>query len=345
LLAGAVARPLKELGYKVECITQTPNDVVYHNSPFIDKISVYEPGDWPQDPAAWQKWFAMRSKEFGRFANLSHSCEVLHAAFTNMTSFYWGDVFRRKHFGGNYLESVFDIMDLPHTFGPLFFPTAEEKEQARITKKILGRGPIIGWCITGSRIDKIYPHSPAAVGRLIKELDAQVVIFGAPPPAHDWQIAKDIIEAVKSQNGSAKGLHHAGSPSMENQTWPIRRILTFAAACDLVIGPDTGPMWGVAFEPVPKITLMSHASPRNITEHWLNTVTLHADQRRVSCWPCHKLHDTIETCRPNHLNNGAACISDISVEEIVAHARRALEGFERGPALPARPKGFRIAEV
>jgi hypothetical protein len=51
-------------------------------------------------------------------------------------------------------------------------------------------------------------------------------------------------------------------------------------------------------------------------QHWVNTINLHADPEKVSCWPCHKLHDRQETCRPNKENNGAACISDISVETI-----------------------------
>jgi ADP-heptose:LPS heptosyltransferase len=91
-----------------------------------------------------------------------------------------------------------------------------------------------------------------------------------------------------------------------------------------VIGPDTGPMWATAIHNMPKIMLLSHASPTNITKHWRNTTTLHADQTRVDCWPCHKLHDIIETCRSNTEQTGAACISDISVDSLLQHAEKAL---------------------
>jgi ADP-heptose:LPS heptosyltransferase len=101
----------------------------------------------------------------------------------------------------------------------------------------------------------------------------------------------------------------------------VRRTLAFAQACDLVIGPDTGIMWGVAFEAVPKIMLLSHASPENITKHWINTITLTANQGRVPCWPCHQLHDDHSTCTPNADNSGAACMTDISVEAIIGAAR------------------------
>jgi hypothetical protein len=84
-------------------------------------------------------------------------------------------------------------------------------------------------------------------------------------------------------------------------------------------------MWSVAFEPLHKIMLHSHASVENIAAHWLNTTSLSADPKRVPCAPCHRLHDSVETCVPNKDNSGAACISDISVENIVRAARSALQ--------------------
>ena len=58
------------MGYKVEVITQTPHNVVFENNPYIDKISVYEAKDWPQDFSKWQDWFRMRAREYDKFANL-----------------------------------------------------------------------------------------------------------------------------------------------------------------------------------------------------------------------------------------------------------------------------------
>jgi ADP-heptose:LPS heptosyltransferase len=206
----------------------------------------------------------------------------------------------------------------------LFFPTAAEHEQARSTiakLKLKRTGPIIGWCMAGTRVDKIYPPTPFVLARLIRELDANVVMLAAPPPFRDFELCKQAANMVLAENGTLDGLTHAGSPSLEQETWPIRRILSMAQHCDLVVGPDTGPMWSVAFEPVPKLMLLSHASAENITKHWRNTVTLHAAPQRVPCWPCHKLHSDLSTCVPNALNNGAACISDISPDLIVNTAK------------------------
>ena len=76
---------------------------------------------------------------------------------------------------------------------------------------------------------------------------------------------------------------------------------------------------------MPKVVLHSHASVENIAKHWVNTVSLHADPNNVPCWPCHRLHDTVDTCIPNKdMGGAAACISDISVETILENAERLL---------------------
>jgi len=110
--------------------------------------------------------------------------------------------------------------------------------------------------------------------------------------------------------------------------------------CDLVITPDTGTWWAVAMEPLPKILMVSHASAENIGKHAVNTMVLHADPGRVKCFPCHRLHSDFTTCTPNFENNGAACISDISVNTIVETARRMLEATPKFPASTpqARPE-------
>jgi hypothetical protein len=187
---------------------------------------------------------------------------------------------------------------------------------------------MVTWVLSGSRIDKVYPYCAFAVSRIIKELDAHVVLMGAS--GKEFKMAETIQEHVKVSHSCVDGLHLALSPDSSEPgglfNWPIRRSLAFALhASDVVITPDTGIGWAAAMEAVPKIVLISHASAENITAHWINTTTLHADPEKVSCWPCHKLHETPETCRPNRENNGAACISDISVQTILQHVKENLE--------------------
>ncbi len=329
LVASSVLAPLKRAGYMTEVICQAPFHVIFDNNPYIDRLVVKKINEWPVGGLEWQQWFDNRAREFDLFANLSHSMEHLIALLPAQTAFYWPAEFRRKLCHRNYLETVHDILGMPHEFGPLFHPTDDERSRAAETIGKIG-GRIVGWCVSGTRIDKIYPSAPIVIARIIKELGVSVVVFGAPNK--DIELAKVIQESVGNQNGTTDGLHIAISTDPDNPTWPIRRVLTTAAACDVMIGPDTGPMWGVAFEPLPKVVLLSHASPMNITRHWLNTITLHADSSRVPSWPCHRLHDTIGTCVPNKQGNGAACISDISVELVVT-AVKALLGCQSSAEL------------
>ena len=322
IVATSVLPGLKKRFDGVEMLCQDPWHVVFENNPYIDKLSVYKKDEIPRE--GWQEFHYIRAHESELFVNLSHSMETLVAFVPAQCQFQWPAKARRKIAGKNYLELVHDICDVPYDeIAPNFFPLESEMERARGIRGRLG-SCVIGWVLTGTRLDKIYPFSPMVVGRLIRELGADVIMFGHPEK--DREIAEVVNEHVNRQNGSSKGLHYARSMDPTKAAWPLRDVLATVQQCDLVIGPDTGPMWAVAMREMPKIVLLSHASPENITKYWKRTVSLHADQGRVPCWPCHQLHDTKMTCTPNKDDNGAACISDISAEAIVETARRCLAG-------------------
>lgn len=324
----SVALPgLKKKYGHVEVISGPPQSIVFENNPYVDKLSVTQKDSIPNGhPDEWQGWFRRRAHEYDFFIHLSHSCETLRALLPSQTQFWWPAEFRRKMCGYNYLETVLDICGLPYEFGPLFYPTDDEKSQAQETKKKVGE-KIIGWVISGTRVDKFHPYAPQAIARLLREV-GPVVMLGAPM-ARNFETAKAIQADVIKQNGSDAGLHLALSADADNPNWPVRRLLTFAQACDVVVSPDTGPAWSVAFENNAKVMMLSHASPLNIVKHWHNTISLHADPERVPCWACHCLHNSGETCTPNKEKNASACISDISVELIVQATKAAWDGEDR----------------
>lgn len=329
LIATSVFKGLKKRYDRLEVIAGEPMHVMYENNPYIDKLTVL-PKDVPQwgDGHSWHKWFHDRGREYAFFANLSHSCEVTGVALKIQTIFWWPDNMRRKTFNRSYLEIVHDICDVPYEeIEPAFFPTDEERTQAAETKAKVGP-QCIGWVMSGSRLDKIHPEIDVAITRILRDLKIPVIIFGAP--GKDYELAKMIEAEVKKRLHTTEGLHLALSPDAANPTWGPRRICAQAQACDLVVGPDTGPMWAVASQPMPKVLLASHAGGHNITAHWKNTTTLEADRERVPCYPCHRLHDDPSTCKPNVDGNGAACISDISVDTIVSTVQHLLEEQEHG---------------
>lgn len=320
--------PLLAKDYNVEVISQEPHSVVFENNPYISKLGIRKVGDIAGDGLAWQKWFVDRAKEVKLLVNLSHSCETTLAFIPGQTQFYWPKQWRQQWCDRSYLEMVHDICGVPHVFDPRFFATDDERAKAQDTKRMLG-SPLIGWCVSGTRLDKIYPYAAMAIARLIREVGAHIILFGGSK--RDLECAKIIQEHVERENSSLQGLSSAITDEAKKTDampgaydWPIRRSLALIQQCDIVIGPDTGPMWAVAMEDMPKIVLLSHASARNITTGWSNTISLQADPKRVPCHPCHQLHDEIETCTPNKDGNAAACISDISVETIIQHTKRLL---------------------
>lgn len=343
LIASSIL-PLLAGKYRVEVISEAPNHVIFENNPYIDKLTLKTRGDLPQDGAvAWQKWFRDRAKEYAFFVNLSHSCENLLALQFGQTQFHWPQAWRQRHCNKSYLEAVHDICDLPYVFRPKFYPTDEEVQKAQTTRANLlpNGGPLIGWVVSGSRFDKIYPYAGQAIARIIEECGATVLLFGAPTEK-DITLARSIGDRVRESLGSIDRIHAAIVPQRQDEwtltepgqrtkleekhepVWPLRRSLTQIQFCDAIVGPDTGLLWAVAMEPIPKIVLLSHASPENITKHWKRTIALHADPARVPCHPCHLLHDDISTCHPNAERTAAACMADISAAEVVAAVKASL---------------------
>jgi ADP-heptose:LPS heptosyltransferase len=338
LVASAVLPGLKKRYGRVEVFSQEPQHVVFENSPFVDRLTVHKPGTIPNEGIADWNW--IRAKEFEFFVNLGHSMEYTLAFFPAQYQFQWPAETRRKIANKSYLEAVADVALIPYEeLAPGFFPTEAEELEAEATQRELG-GRFIVWLLRGTRIDKVYPYGPVAVARLIRETGLPVVLVGGPK---DAELARALHDDIVQMTGNSDGLHIAVSPGhatngAAEDAWPLRRSLTLVQHAALVVGPDTGPMWAVAMNrDIPKIVLLSHASPANVTKHWKNVWTLHADQGRVPCWPCHRLHSTFDTCVPNAGNTGAACISDIQVDTIVRLGAARLKEAKVPIAVVPRP--------
>lgn len=324
IASSAVAQLAKTFNVEVMC--DEPFGSIWQHNPHVTKLTEVPKDTIPKDQDGWTKWFTSHAKLYDKFYNLSHSCEALLALLPSQQSWFtWSDSMRRRWCGHNYLEVVHDICELPHVFdpGPRFYPTDEEIADAKRVKGTVGERAI-GIVLSGSRLDKIWPWMPQFVAKLMREQKIPVMLFGGP--SHDIEIANQIYTTVQQTNANVADLHTCITRDDKTVTaeWSMRRNLAQIQECDLVITPDTGLAWGVAMSDMPKIVLLSHASQNNITAHWKNTITLHADIERVPCWPCHKLHDSIETCVKSDKANAAACISDIHDTVVMDHVVRLL---------------------
>jgi len=321
--SSAVAQLAKT--HNVEVLCDAPYGSLWENDPHVSKLTEIPTNTIPQSQDEWHKWFRSHAKLYDKFYNLSHSCEALLALQPIQSWFDWPASMRRRHCGHNYLETAHDICEVPHVFdpGPRFYPTDEEKADARRVKRTVGER-MIGIVLSGSRFDKVWPMMPQFVAKMLREIKLPVVLFGGP--THDIELSNSVLRTVKQINGNDADLHCCISKDTREQKveWSMRRNLAQIQECDLVITPDTGLAWGVAMSPMPKIVLLSHASPENITKHWTNTVTLHAEQKRIPCWPCHQLHSETSTCTKAADHNAAACITDIHDSVVMEHVVRLL---------------------
>lgn len=333
-LIAASVFPYLARKYNLEVITNKPCGVVFENNPHIAKLTYLHEDDVPAGTGLeWQQYFDRRGHEYEFFINLSHSCEGLLAFAPVQTQFYWPTPWRQWWCNRSYLEAVADIVGAPYAFGdPLFFPTEEEWQKAVETKAKVGER-CIGWIVAGSRLDKFWPQSALAISRLIRELGVPVVMFGGYD--HERNVSEQVMKFVEQINSTHEHLHEAmtrkDAAGTVTHDWPIRRVLTQTMLCDLVISVDTGPAWAAAMCGMPKIMLLSHASEENIVKHWQGEVrVLKADPARVSCAPCHLLHDDAKTCTAlsgksmEETNGGAACMDDIAVEAVIQAARELL---------------------
>jgi ADP-heptose:LPS heptosyltransferase len=194
---------------------------------------------------------------------------------------------RQRYMNGNYLEATHQVAGVPQDYRQRHYATPAELVQAREWRAGMPR--LVVAAATGSGVNKIWPGLFEYVWRIVdRNPDAHVAVIG------DLKSAK-LYEHPR--------IHELG------QTWPIRRGLALALVADVVIGQETGTLNAVALDTMPKIVLLSHSSPENLTKHWENAWTMHGD---VDCYPCHRLHSDWSGCRQDPETQLAACQSKIT---------------------------------
>jgi len=127
---------------------------------------------------------------------------------------------------------------------------------------------LILWSLSGSSLHKCYPWTHIVAARIHQSYpDAVIVTVG---------------------DEMCKMLESWSHPNTLNKSgvWTIRQSMLMTKYADLVIGPETGVLNAASCYPTPKIVLLSHSSPENLTKYWQNCVPLAAP---AHCQPCHRL--------------------------------------------------------
>lgn len=313
--AAAIARALKIDGFHVTMMVESKNAPLLEADPYIDEFLLQDKDQVPNHllPEFFEEW----APKFDRWVNLCESVEGTLLALPGRMNHQWPAAMRRKYMDHNYLEfsaeiAQVDPVDLRHHF----YPTVPELERAKAVIERAGQviNPVITqewkkpflvmWCLAGSSKHKFYPHQDTIIARMMTDLPEAVVITSGDEATRllerGWEEEKRVIRTAGEM--------------------PIRDTLTLAKSCHLVIGPETGVLNAVAFEPMAKIVFLSHSSRHNLTEHWLRTQSMVPPTK---CYPCHQLHFDNKHC-PEHEPTGAAlCQWEIDPEWVWAAVKSA----------------------
>jgi len=329
LQAANVFPALKRAGFNVFVMTTPQGQAIIAEDPNVDGFILQDTDQVPNDElsAFWE----VQARRFDRFVNLSESVEGTLLAYPGRANHGWPDIVRRTRLGSvNYLEWTAELAQVPYASESRFYPTEDERDavqrfMARVRLTAVGGegrpGPVnaparftIVWALSGSSIHKAYPHQDLVIERVLQTMpEASLVLVG--------DTACQILEAGWEDNPRV----HCLSGRIG-----IRETLALAQVADCVVGPETGILNAVAFEPMGKVILLSHSSRQNLTAHWFNT---YAMEPPTPCYPCHRLHHDRRYC-PEHEPTGAAmCAWEIDPMQVHSAIAYIYDDWRFAPAM------------
>lgn len=344
IMAQSILPELKKQGYHV---TYNCNDagfdiVRYHES--VDAFIVQDKGQVPNE---WLGgYWAQLASRYDRVVNLSESIETTLLPNISLLQFHYPDDTRRRLFNVNYLERTHDIAGVPYAIDTRFRALESEIRAAGEAKqRITGGRPLVLLALSGSAQHKTWPYWHILVGWLLDHTNVQVMTTGS---AEEVQLERAIlyayllakgyteerVKALDQKNSTTRLVQEVakfdklGVTRIFNRAgkMPIRGSLAMAQVADLVIGPETGMLNAVGQEPNAKIVFLSHSSPENLTKYWANCRAMTPE--RASCWPCHRMHITLDFCPQSPDWQSALCCAGIEPEAVYMAAVEML-GLQR----------------
>lgn len=311
LQAANLLPQLKREGYHITFNTTPKGQDILRHDPHIDDWLIVDDDLVPNHelPLFWMAC----ERRFDKFVQLSESVEGTLLAMPGRANHMWPDSVRKVELNKNYLEWTSQLAEIAYHSEAKFYPDESETIKAdddlRVirrdhARRLLGRDPYIGenlppvftvmWVLSGSAQHKFYPWQDQVIGRIMLDMPEAVVIFSGDEACKLLEIGWEMEPRVVSTSGKMG----------------IRDTLTMAQRIDCVVGPETGVMNGVAFEPNAKVLLLSHSSKDNLSKHWLNCATI--EPLNTPCFPCHRLHYGMQFCHEDGDTGAALCQVNIA---------------------------------
>lgn len=297
LWASSILPHLKAEGYHVTMYCEEPGGTMLMADPHIDEFVIVGENQVPNNELLM--YWMWESTKYDRWINLVGSVENRLLPQPSDGPFFWPPELRNKLMDVNYLETVHEFAGVPMEFHQKFYPTDEERAWA-LKKKNSFDGPVVVVNPTGSSLPKTWPHVQK-YAEMMSKGGVHVVVLG------------DLDIPVR--RGVKWGEFHASKYThLIGKQWPIRKAVAFAQQADLVIGVESAIVNAVAFEEMPKIVLLSHSSPENLTKHWRNTIAF--EPVGLECYPCHRVHLLWHFCSKEKTIGAAACQTIPTAEKI-----------------------------
>lgn len=307
IMTSSILPGLKAQGYHITYMTQPISQEVLLHDPNIDEWYIQDKDACPNEQLG--PFWDTIAQRYDRFINLSESIEGGLLTLPGRLQHQYPTAVRQKLFSSvNYLERTHDIAGVPLDFACKFYATEQEMKWARALKRAWG-GPVVTWAINGSSPHKVYPFAPIVVRWLLERTPLHVCLLSDPGIGKVLQDA--IVERLEEEGVEMSRLHPMGGG-----TWSIRQALTFCQVSDCVVGPETGPLNSVCFEPMPKVIYLSHSSAENLTKYWKNTTVLEPDVKDAPCFPCMRLHYNWDHCHQHPETHAALCATSIKPEAL-----------------------------
>lgn len=294
VLITPVLRKLHEDGYHVTLnCTERSVDVLLVN-PHIDAFLFQETNEISRTDLKehWEKL----SKHFDRFINLSGSIEGSLLKGPGSPEFRKSKEELHAECNFNYMDRTMEIAGYPEMKGclpELHFRSNEERFAKKVRKK--NKGFLVVVSMTGSSIHKIYPWMGDIVDTITRAIkDSHVCLVGEAG-------CRGIIDETPQIHDYCGQLD-------------IRKTFCLLKYADLVVTTETAVANAASSFDTPKVVILSHSSEENLTKYWTNCYPVY---QSVSCYPCHKMHFTRDTCKTDETINFPICASLLSPRKVM----------------------------
>jgi ADP-heptose:LPS heptosyltransferase len=294
MLQTASVLPLLKKKFGTVTVNTTPRGMdILKEDPNIDHFIIQETNQI--DNGALGDYWDKLAKGFDHFINFSESVEGTWLTMPGKMASKWPQSVKDKYLDTNYLEFMHDLADVEYSPAVKFYPTQQEKIDAKVFKK--KNGPFILWVLSGSSVHKTWPYMDKLMARILVKYPKHKIVLTGDYACKILETGWEEEKRVLCKSGELK----------------IRETLSLAQKADLVIGPETGVLNAVAFEDVPKIVFLSHSSENNLTRDWLHCYPMIPFE--CACYPCHQLHYSWDTCKETGIGV-SECQAKITTEQV-----------------------------